>query len=49
MLKYGIRIDVSKGINTDKADESRGFIIYHFNYFPDINFKLLSMHVQWLS
>lgn len=49
MLKYGIRIDVSKGINTDKADESRGFIIYHFNYFPDINFKLLNMHVQWLS
>ena len=49
MLKYGIRIDVSKGINTDKADESRGFIIYHFNYFPDLNFKLLNMHVQWLS
>ena len=38
-----------KGRNTDKADKSRGFIIYHYNYFPDIIFKLLNMHVKWLS
>ena len=40
-----IKQTFSKGINIDKANDSREFLICHYNYFFDINFKILTIHM----
>ena len=38
MLEYD-RIDISKGIDINKTNLSKGYDIFHYWYFKDIGFK----------
>ena len=38
MLQYE-RIDISEGIDINKSDKSKAFMICHYQYFKDIGYK----------